>query len=122
MNKFESAINQLKINLEEMINKFKTIIETMNFIYNINNNIISNYEKNKNRNYKLTLNTNHTNEHTENEISNTKEKYDYGHNTNKTSDTTEIKHKSNKGGKVRTSGSDLAKNNKDKRKTPQQLD
>ena len=52
MNEFENVINKFKLNLEEIMNKFKKIIENMNIIYNINNNILSNYEKNKNRNYK----------------------------------------------------------------------
>jgi len=45
MNEFEKVINNLKLNLEEIINKFKKIMENMDIIYNINNNILNNYEK-----------------------------------------------------------------------------
>ena len=47
-------------------------MESMNYIYNINNNILINYEKNKNRNYKLILNINYMNEYIENEINKSK--------------------------------------------------
>ena len=83
MNKFEDVINKLKINLEGIINKLKNIIENMNIIYNINNNILNNYEKTKKRNYKILLNLNYMNEYIENEINNIKDKYNYGYNINK---------------------------------------
>ena len=38
-------INKFKMNLEEIINKFKNIKENLDLYYNINNNIINNYEK-----------------------------------------------------------------------------
>ena len=83
MNKFEDVINKLKINLEGIINKLKNIIENMNIIYNINNNILSNYEKTKKRNYKTLSNLNYMNEHIKNEIFNIRNKFDYGYNLNK---------------------------------------
>ena len=55
MNEFENVINKLKTNLEGIINQLKKTIENMNILYKINNNILNNYEKNKNRNYKLFL-------------------------------------------------------------------
>ena len=45
MNEFENVIKKFKLNLEEIMNKFKKVIENMNIIYNINNTILSNYEK-----------------------------------------------------------------------------
>ena len=47
MNEFENVINKFKLNLEEIMNKFKKIIENMNIIYNINNNLLTNYENKK---------------------------------------------------------------------------
>ena len=82
MNKFEIAINKLKINLEEIIKKLENTIENMKIIYNINNNILNNYEKTKKRNYKILLNLNYMNEYIENEINNIKNKYNYGYNIN----------------------------------------
>ena len=81
MNEFENVINKLKINIEGIIIKLKCIIENMNIIYNLNNNILNNYE-NKNRNYKLLLNINYMNKYIENEINNIKDKYNYGYNIN----------------------------------------
>ena len=54
----------------------------MNIIYNINNAILSNYEKNKNRNYKLLLNLKEMDKYIDNEISNIRYEYDYGYNLN----------------------------------------
>jgi len=56
MTEFESAIIRFKVNFEEIMNKFKKIMENMEIIYNINNNLLKYYEKNKDRNYKLLLN------------------------------------------------------------------
>ena len=81
MNKFENVINKLKINIEGIIIRLKNIIENMNIIYNINNNILKQYE-NKNRNYKLLLNLNYMNKYIENEINIIEDKYKYGYNIN----------------------------------------
>ena len=40
MNEFEKVINKLKLNLEEIINKFRKIIDNFVNIYNINNNTV----------------------------------------------------------------------------------
>ena len=56
MTEFESTIIKFKVNLEEAMNKFKKIMENMDIIYNINNNLLKYYEKNKDRNYKLLIN------------------------------------------------------------------
>ena len=83
MNEFKDVINKLNMNIEGIINKLKKIMENMNIIYDINNNILTNYEANKNnRNYKLILNFNYMNEYIENEINNIKNKYNYGYNIN----------------------------------------
>ena len=55
MDKLNKIINKFKMNLEEIINKFKKLKDNLDMYYNINNNIINNYEKNKNRNYNLLI-------------------------------------------------------------------
>ena len=100
MNEFKDIINELKINIERIINKYKTLIENMNIIYKINNNILKKYEKNKNKNYKLIMNLNNMNEYIEKEIYNIEEEYDYGYNINKMLDITEIIYKVNKEKKI----------------------
>ena len=40
MNEFEKVIIKLKLNLEEIINKFRKIIDNFVNIYNINNNYL----------------------------------------------------------------------------------
>ena len=82
MNEFENEINKLKINLEEIINKFKKIIDNFYVIYNINNNIINNFVKNKNTNYNSLLNLNCIDNYIDNEIDNIRNKYNYGNNLN----------------------------------------
>ena len=82
MNEFENVINKLKINLEEIINKLKKIIDNFNNIYNINISILNNYITNKKRNYKLLLNLNYMDKYIDNEIKNIKDKYNYGKNLN----------------------------------------
>ena len=81
MNEFENVINKLKINLEEIMNKFKKIIENMNIIYNINNNILTNYE-NKKINHTLLSNLESMEFFIDNEISNIRDDYDFGYNLN----------------------------------------
>ena len=83
MKEFKNEINKLKNNLEEIMNKFKKLIEHIEIIYNINNSILSNYEKNKKRNYTLLSNLNYMNVYIDKEISNIRDKYDYGYNLNR---------------------------------------
>ena len=83
MNEFKDVINKFKLNLEEIMNKFKKIMKNMDILYNINNDILSKYEKNKNRNYKLLSNLNFMDKYIEKEIKNIKYEYDYGNNLNK---------------------------------------
>ena len=47
----------------------------MDIIYKINNNLLSDYEKNKNRNFKLLSNLNYINEYIEKEINKIKNEY-----------------------------------------------
>ena len=114
MNEFENVINKLKTNLEEIINKLKNIIENMNSIYNINNNILNNYEINKSRNYIYLLNLNYMNEYLENEINNIKNEYNFGYNLNKLlyRGMIEIIYKSNKEENVRIFDEAFVNNNK----------
>ena len=114
MNEFENVINKLKTNLEGIINKLKNIIENMNSIYNINNNILNNYEINKSRNYIYLLNLNYMNEYLENEINNIKNEYNFGYNLNKLlyRGKIEIIYKSNKEEKLRIFGTTFVNNNK----------
>ena len=109
----------------------------MNIIYDINNNILTNYEANKNnRNYKLLLNFNYMNKYIENEINDIKNKYNYGYNINQLVNIEDIKiienkilnnntnqynningeiiYKPNKEGKVRLFGNYFVNNNKEK--------
>ena len=79
----EEDINKFKMNIEEIINKYKKIIENLDIYYNINNNIIKEYEMNKNRNYMLLNNIKSIDRAIEIEIRNIREKYDYGYNTNR---------------------------------------
>ena len=83
MNEFENVVNKLKSNLEKIINEFRQIITNMDIIYKINNNLLSDYEKNKNRNFKLLSNLNYINEYIEKEINKIKNEYNYGYNINK---------------------------------------
>ena len=125
MNEFENVINKLKINIEEIINKFKKIIENMDIIYNINNNILNNYEKNKNINYKLLLNLKSIDKYIEDEIWNIRNKYSYGYNfdkllylygemTDKNEEIEIIYKQNNNERKVRIFGSTFVDNNKNK--------
>ena len=45
MDNLNSAINQVKMNLEEIINKLKKLQENLDMYYNINSNVINNYKK-----------------------------------------------------------------------------
>ena len=125
MNEFESVINKLKLNLEEIINKLKKIMDNFDNIYNINNNILNNY--NKNRNYKLLLNINYMDTYIDTEINNIKDKFSYGYNLNQLldiyndmtkindkNDEIEIIYKPKDEGKIKIFGNSFVKNNKGK--------
>ena len=43
MKRLEEDINKFKMNIKEIINKYKKIIENIDIYYNINNNIIKEY-------------------------------------------------------------------------------
>ena len=95
-------------------------------LYNINNNILNNYEKNtKNRNYILLLNLNNINKYIENELNKIKVKYNYGYNldqilnvyneiVNNKNNEIEIIYKSKEKERVKIFGVDFVKNNKEK--------
>ena len=57
LNDLNSYINKLKKNLKEIFLKFKSITENFDIYYNICNDMVNKYEKNKNRNYNLLLNS-----------------------------------------------------------------
>ena len=82
MNLLEKVIKQFKNNLEEIMKKFKKIMDIFDIFYNINNDILVNYEKNKNRNYMTLLNLNTINESVKNEITKIIDNYSYGYNLN----------------------------------------
>ena len=83
MTEFESTIIKFKVNLEEAMNKFKKIMENMDIIYNINNNLLKYYEKNKDRNYKLLINIKNMEQYINEELNCIAGEYDYGNNLNK---------------------------------------
>ena len=70
MNNLRNEINNFREKINDIIIKLKKIIENLDLYYNINNNILSNYEKNKQRNFKLLLNLNHINISIDKELSN----------------------------------------------------
>ena len=71
------------MNLEEIINKFRQIMNMMDIYYEINNNIINNFEKNGIRNSISLTNFNNINESIDKEIFNITSEYDFGYNLNK---------------------------------------
>ena len=79
MNNLKRIINKFKNNLEEIIIKLKKLQNNLDIYYNINNDIINNYEINKNRNFNLLINLNNINNDIDNEIN----KLKYGNNLNK---------------------------------------
>ena len=83
MNILEKEINEFKKNLEENIRKMKKIIENMSIFYNINNNLLTFFEKTRKINYILTLNLKAINRIIDKEIETIKCEFDYGHNLNK---------------------------------------
>ena len=83
MDNLSKVINNFKKNLEEIINKFKKIQDNLDTFYNINNNIIKNYEINKNRNFNTLTSLKHINRSIEIEINKLTNDYNYGYNLNK---------------------------------------
>ena len=79
MKNFKININKFKKNLEEIITKFQDIIENMDLFYNINDEIIHNYELSKKRNYNLLININNIKDSIDIEINKIKDIYNYGH-------------------------------------------
>ena len=83
MDNLNIIINRFKKNLEEIISKLKKLENDLDIYYNINNDIINYYEKNKSRNYNLLINLNNINNDIDNEIDKLKNEYNYGNNLNK---------------------------------------
>ena len=83
VNKLKNVINKSKINLEKIINKFKQIMNMFDIYYEINNNIITNFEKKGIRNHKSLSNLNNISESIDKEILNITYEYDFGYNLNK---------------------------------------
>ena len=82
MNLLDKVIKQFKHNLEEIMKKFKKIMDYMDLFFNINKEILNNFETNKNRNYMSLLNLKTINESITNEISKIIDNYSYGYNLN----------------------------------------
>ena len=61
MDNLNIIINKFKNNLEDIIIKLKKLQNNLDIYYDINNNIINNYEKNKKRNFNLLVNLNNIN-------------------------------------------------------------
>ena len=57
LNYLDNSINKFKKNLEEAIFKFKSIKENLDIYYNLYNDMLNKYEKNKNRNYNFLFNS-----------------------------------------------------------------
>ena len=82
MNNLNMVINKFKMNLEEIINKLKKLQNNLDTYYNINNDILNNYEINKYKNYNLLKNLQNINKDIDNEIDKLRYKYSYGYNLN----------------------------------------
>ena len=82
MDNLNKVTNQFKMNLEDIINKLKKLQDNLNTYYNINNDILINYEIRKNRNYNLLKNLKNINNNIDNEIIVLTNKYNYGYNLN----------------------------------------
>ena len=81
LNYLDRDINKFKKNLEEAILKFKSIIENLDIYYNLFNDMLNKYEKNKNRNYNFLLNSSNIH-HSMNELDDQFCIYNYGYNLN----------------------------------------
>ena len=82
MNNLNMVINKFKMNLEEIINKLKKLQDNLDTYYNINNDILNNYEINKYKNYNLLKNLQNINNNIDNEIDKLTNEYSYGYNLN----------------------------------------
>ena len=121
MNNLKIVINKFKTNLEEIINKFKKLEDNLDIYYNINNNIINNYEKSKHRNYNILINLNTINNNIVDEIKKLRDEYSYGYNLNSLlylyseindeNKEIELNYQSNNDGKLRIFGNKFVKNN-----------
>ena len=83
MNQLKSTINKFKENIEEIIMKFRKVTECIEKFYNINNDLLNYYEKNKSQNYEKLTNLDNINKSINNEIKNIINNYSYGLNLNK---------------------------------------
>ena len=81
LNYLDKSINKFKKNLEEAILKFKSMIENLDIYYNLYNDMLNKYEKNKNRNYNFLLNSSNIH-HSIGEIDKQFCIYNYGYNLN----------------------------------------
>ena len=83
MDNLKEVINKFKLNLEDIINKLKKLQNNLDTYYNINNNILNNYEINKyTKNYNLLQIIKNINNDINNEINKLKYDYSYGYNLN----------------------------------------
>ena len=82
MNNLNKVINKFKLNLEETINKFKKLQVNLDTYYNISNDILNNYEINKNRNYYLLRNLRNICMDIERETATLVSEYSYGYKVN----------------------------------------
>ena len=82
MNELKDVINKFKINLESIIIKLKKLEDNLDMFYSINNDIVNNYEKNKNKNYKVLINLNSIKDSINKELDKLKDDYNYGFNLN----------------------------------------
>ena len=83
MNELRKEISIFKNNLEKIISKLKIIMENMDIYYEINDDILINFENYRNKNYKTLSNLNSVNESIDKEIFNITTNYNYGNNLNK---------------------------------------
>ena len=82
MDHLNETINKFKLNLEETINKFKKLQVNLDTYYNISNDILNNYEINKNRNYYLLRNLRNICMDIERETATLVSEYSYGYKVN----------------------------------------
>ena len=86
MDELKNMINKFKENIEEIIMKFRKVVEYIEKFYNFDNdlyNILNYYEKNKDVNFQKLINLNSINDSINNEIKNIINTYSYGQNLNK---------------------------------------
>ena len=76
MDNLNKVINKFKKNLEDIINKLKKLQNNLDTYYNINNEILKNYEINKIRYYNLLISLKNINNNINDEIKRLKDEYD----------------------------------------------